>query len=187
MKTKILLTLIFLSLSSGLMAQNAEQLYNQGKALYDAGKFTQAFPIMLKSAEKGNKKAQYRLGRMYDKGEGVHEDNKKAFAWYLKAATQGHPKAQFQVGRCYKKGKAVAKDPEKAFKYFLSSARQDCAAGQVALAKHYYYAGDMKKAKQWATKGVNNPKKGDEELTELRREAAQGEVAATALLKMIGK
>lgn len=185
MKKRNLLTLIFLMVSSFMMAQSAEQLYLEGKALYDAGDFTHAVPKLKAAAEKGNKKAQFRLGRCYDKGEGVAEDNQKAFYWYLKAAAQGHAKAQFQVGRCYKKGKGVAKDPQKAFKYFMSSARQDYAPAQIAVAKYYIKAGDTAKAKQWLLKGINNPKDGAEELQELKREVQEGEPAATALMNLL--
>ena len=185
MTKRNLLTLIFMMVSSIMMAQSAEQLYNEGKALYDAGHFTQAIPKLKAAAEKGHKKAQYRLGRCYDKGEGVAEDNAKAFYWYLKAAAQGHAKAQFQVGKCYKKGKGVAKDPQKAFKYFLSSARQDYAPAQIAVAKHYIKAGDKTKAKQWLLKGINNPKGGVDELAELKKEVLEGEPAAKALLELL--
>lgn len=35
---------------------------------------------------------------MYDSGEGIEKDKKKAFKWYLKAAEQNDSKAQFNVG-----------------------------------------------------------------------------------------
>ena len=67
-------------------AQSAEKLYQQGKALYDAKKYVEAVPKLQAAAEKGHKKAQYRLGYCYDKGRGVKEDDKKAFSWYSKRA-----------------------------------------------------------------------------------------------------
>ena len=50
------------------------------------------------AALSGDKEAQFNLGEMYDKGEGVEVDKVKAFEWYQKAAVQGYSKAQFNVG-----------------------------------------------------------------------------------------
>ena len=108
----LVMTLATVTLTS---AQDAKQLYQEGKALYDAQKYDQAFPKLLKSAEKGNKKAQYRVGRCYDKGRGVAKDKKTAFKWYQKSADQDYAKAQLAVGKAYMKGtKGVTADPKKA-------------------------------------------------------------------------
>ncbi len=114
---KILLSLLMLVATIAAVAQNADKLYEEGKKLYDEKKYEQAFPLLMKAAEKGHKKAQYRVGRCYDKGNGVEEDNKTAFIWYEKAAKQEHAKSQYQLARYYLKGKGgVAVDTEKARK-----------------------------------------------------------------------
>ena len=56
-------------------AQDAKELYKKGKELYEAKKYNEAFPILKTAADKGNKKAQYRVGRCYAKGKGVKEDH----------------------------------------------------------------------------------------------------------------
>ncbi len=101
-----------LSMTAG--AQNIETLYTEGKALYDAKDYTAAIVKLRPAAEKGHKKAQYRMGRCYDKGHGVAEDNKEAFKWYSKSADQGFYKAEYQMARSYIKGKGVAVDEKKA-------------------------------------------------------------------------
>ena len=68
---------LLLCLTAG--AQSAEKLYTEGKALYDAKNYTKAIEKLKVAAEKGHKKAQYRLGFCYDKGKGVKEDDAKAF------------------------------------------------------------------------------------------------------------
>ena len=45
-------------------------------------------------AEAGISSAQYRLGRMYARGEGVARDDRVAVEWLVKAAHQGHPEAR---------------------------------------------------------------------------------------------
>ena len=187
MTKRKLLSCLFLMFTFTVMAQNADQLYREGKALYDAKRFHEALPKLKAAADKGHRKAQYRLGRCFDKGEGVAEDNVRAFQWYFKAASQGHPKAQYQVGRCYKKGKGVAEDQKKAYAYFVKAARQDNADAEMALAKHFYKAGDKGKAKSYAIRAVRNPKGGDEVLAELKKDAANGSETSKAILLLLGK
>jgi hypothetical protein len=47
-----------------------------------------------KAAEQGHADAQFSLGIMYEKGEGVRQDFAEALTWYGKAAKQGNEKAQ---------------------------------------------------------------------------------------------
>jgi TPR repeat protein len=55
-------------------------------------------------AEKGNAIAQFILGFMYENGEGVSQDYKKAEKWYHKAAEQGDTDAQYNLGKLYDNG-----------------------------------------------------------------------------------
>ena len=41
-------------------------------------------------AEAGDADAQFNLGVMYRKGQGMEQDYKEAFKWWKKAADQGH-------------------------------------------------------------------------------------------------
>lgn len=50
------------------------QLFDQAKALYDAGNFKDALPLMKESAEKGSPNAMAHLGIMFMKGQGVAAD-----------------------------------------------------------------------------------------------------------------
>ena len=40
--------------------------------------------------QQGDAEAQYELGTLYEKGQGVVQDYKQAFHWYKKSAEQGH-------------------------------------------------------------------------------------------------
>ena len=182
-----LLLMCFVCITLG--AQSAEKLYNDGKDLYDAKRYEAAFPKLKAAAEKGHKKAQYRLGRCYDKGNGVEEDNVQAFEWYLKSAEQGYAKAQYQVGKSYKNGEGVDKDIDKAFEYFTKAAKQDNGEAQLALGKCYMKGKgvekDEAKAKEWFKRAVKNEKDGKTILKELRKEASEGDEDAIAILKLI--
>jgi len=52
---------------------------------------------VLLAAEQGDADAQYNLGWMYVKGEGVPQNYKTAVKWYTLAAEQGLASAQSQV------------------------------------------------------------------------------------------
>ncbi len=62
------------------------------------------------SAERGNAIAQFKLGYMYDQGQGVRQDAAEAMKWYRKAAEQDHAGAQALLGSKYSKGKDVHQD-----------------------------------------------------------------------------
>ena len=115
MKTFLLALMLLVGL--GANAQSADKLYEEGKKLYDQELYKEAVPKLQAAADKGHRKAQYRLGRCYDKGDGVKENDQKAFELYLKSAKQDYAKAQYQLGRCYLKGKGVAANQEEARKW----------------------------------------------------------------------
>lgn len=142
---KLMMTMLLAIVCMVAGAQNAETLYQEGKALYDASKFDQAFPKLKASADKGHKKAQYRVGKCYKEGWGVAEDDKKAAEYFTKAAKQDNAKAQYQLAKAYMKGKGVAKDEKKAKSWLkkavthpkkgaeiMEDLRKDAADGKTA-------------------------------------------------------
>ena len=170
-------------------AQSSDKLYKEAKALYDAKNYAAAVPKLKTAAEKGHKKAQYRLGRCYDKGHGVTENDALAFQWYMKSAKQDYAKAQYAVGKCYKDGKGVDKDRAKAVSWFSKAAQQGNSDAQYHLGKSYLkgkgVAADRKKASSWLKKAVKNEKGGKDILTKIRKDAAYGDEDAIAKLRLI--
>lgn len=187
----IVLCTLYFVLPCAAQAQSADRLYEQGKALYDAKKYAEAVPKLRAAAEKGHKKAQYRLGKCYDKGNGVEEDDQLAFQWYSKSAAQGYHKGQYELGRCYRKGKGVAKDNKKAFDLFTKAAKQDNGDAQLALGICYMKGkgttADAAKAKYWFNKAIRNEKKGKEILAQLRKDRDDGDEDAKKILDIVGK
>ncbi len=175
---KLIATLAAILLSTSAIAQGTESLYRQGKSLYDAKNYKQAFPKLKAAAEKGHKKAQYRVGLCYDKGRGVAEDDAQAVAWYQKSAAQDYAKAQYQLGKCYKNGEGIAKDEKKAADLFMKAARQENADGMYQLAKCYLtgtgVAKDEAKARSWVRKAVKDEEDGDEIRADIQKDAANG-------------
>lgn len=90
----------------------------------------------LPAAEAGNAEAQYDVGTMFERGNGVGRDMQKAFEWYMKSAKQGNDKALYKVGLSYLHGKGVNKDYDKALKWLNAAADKNNV-------RAYYYIGTM--------------------------------------------
>lgn len=74
------------------------------------GDHATAYRELLPLAELGNVDAQYYLGGLYYKGEGVGQNYAKAVEWFSKSADQGNPKAQTDLAQCYLFGYGVERD-----------------------------------------------------------------------------
>jgi hypothetical protein len=96
----------------------------EAKIAFDKGDFDTAFKEVMPIAEQSNASAQYTLGEMYDRGQGVAQDYQKAVLWYRKAAAQGYAKAQCNLGLKYEKGQGVAQDYAQAAAWYRKGADQ---------------------------------------------------------------
>lgn len=74
------------------------------------GDFAAALSISRPFAEQGLAAAQFFLGYMYSRGEGVPQDYAEAANWYRRAADQGDPIAQYNLGLAYFRGEGVSQD-----------------------------------------------------------------------------
>jgi len=77
---------------------------------------------------------QFKLGKMYDKGEGVPRDQALALSWYRKAAEQGYPAAQLLLGIIYDQAIGVPQDYSLALLWYRKAAEQGYAKAQYNLA-----------------------------------------------------
>lgn len=97
----------------------------------------QRFKSQLQLADKGDKDAQYEVGRMYEKGRGVGRDPSKAVEYLDMAATQGHTTAKAELGIMYLEGKGMRPDYGKAFTLLLDAASHGIPNAQFYLAQCY--------------------------------------------------
>ena len=100
--------------------------------------FAATFDETLELAEKGYAAAQYNLGQMYRRGEGVPENDALAVKWYRKAANQGHARAQYNLGFMYDLGRGVPENDGEAVKWYRKAAEQGNAYAQDNLGVMYY-------------------------------------------------
>ena len=88
-------------------------------------------------AERGDPEAQYRIGRMYEFGNGYPQDKAQGIAWIRKAAAQGHADAEQELGVIYATGDGVKQDNVQAVAWFRKAAEQGEATAQYNLGLMY--------------------------------------------------
>lgn len=124
-------------------------------------------------AANGDANAQYEMGFMYDRGNGVPQDFKEAASWYSKAAEQGNASAQFYLGQMYDLGKGVAQDYKEAAMWYRKAAEQGVTMAQINLGFLYDHGQgvpvDMVQAYKWyslAAASVDGSAQGSKKDTE---------------------
>jgi len=104
----------------------------------------------LENAEAGDVDAQYEVGIMYLKGQGVAQDRAKAINWLEKAAKNGNEQAASKLGRIHEK--------EEKFKQSQSEAESGDLKAQYEIAMMYLKGRGVDKngklGKQWLTKAA---------------------------------
>jgi len=113
-------------------------------------------------AEQGDASAQYNLGLMYDKGEGVPQDYKTAVKWYTLAAEQGFADAQSNLGLMYALGQGVIQDSVYAHMWWNIAASQGDKDGtnNRDIAAKKMTPADLSKAQDLARECVRKKYKG---------------------------
>ena len=130
-------------------------------------------------AKRGDAEAQFNLGNMYYKGQGVLQDYKQAVKWYRLAADQGNAAAQFNLGVSYDNGQGVLQDYKQAVKWYRLAADQGNAAAQFNLGVSYYKGQGVPKnyinAHMWINISASN---GNENAAKARDEIVKEMTAA---------
>lgn len=140
----------------------------------DASKALQDYPNAIlcyqKAAEQDNASAQFNLGLIYGKGQGVEQDYAQAIHWYRKAATQANKAAfdtlmhlasreenamaQCALGELYQTGKGVKQDYAQAVHWYSKAAEQGHADAQNNLGVMYQYRENNAQAIHWLRKAA---------------------------------
>lgn len=135
---RLILAMAFLAVSAEAQAdlQDGLEAYNSGNYLY-------AFDEFRALALNGDAAAQYRLGVMYAKGQGVPQDDKQAAAWYLKAAAQDDTRAQFAIAEMYSQGQGVPQNDKQAASWYLKAAEHGYPKAQYIIGLMYAKGANM--------------------------------------------
>ena len=73
------------------------------------------------------------IGHMYDKGEGVEQNDLEAVKWYRMAAEQGLAEAQMNLGFMVENGRGAQQNSSEAVVWYRRAAKQGEADAQNNL------------------------------------------------------
>ena len=125
-------------------------------------------------AERGNAEAQYRIGRMYEFGQGYPQDKAQGITWIRKAAAQNHADAQQELGFIYASGNGVKRDDAQAIDWWRKAATQGNEDAQLKLAVVYHTGQGAAKDDVLALANATIAARGgDHENVDYRNEIAQ--------------
>ena len=89
--------------------------FQKGLTAYESGDYATALREWKPLAKQGDTDAMFNIGLMYDKGQGVPEDNMIAVQWYRIAAWWGHASAQGNLSEHYALGAGVKRNYTSAY------------------------------------------------------------------------
>ena len=97
----------------------------------------EAVKFLSQAAAKGQAVAQYRLGTLYERGQGVQADPAKAAHWYEMSANQGNRKAMHNLAVSFASGATGKKNMAEAARWFAKAAALGLSDSQFNLAVLY--------------------------------------------------
>jgi len=131
--------------------------FKLGKKAYEADQYDRARDLWLPLAENGDIRAQYAIGRLYEKGRGVERNFETAISWYRKAAERGHADSEYRIAVGYAYGLGVARDEAEGLSWLRRAANHGQKRAQKVLAQAYEEGrlglkADPERAKYWYDK-----------------------------------
>ncbi len=128
-----LAALIVASAFSPSYAFDRDDEFDQGVTAFQSRDYESAWFHFWGLARMGDREAQFNLGQMYRRGEGVPRDLVQARRWYEAAAAQGFDEAQYQLGVVWETGNGVPADLMEARQWYARAARAGHERAQEAL------------------------------------------------------
>jgi localization factor PodJL len=102
-----------------------------------AGDSAEALSLLRASANQGLAMAQYRLAKMFERGEGVPADLAQARQWTERAAAAGNSRAMHDLGVFFARGEGAPLDEAAAFRWFRQAAELGVEDSQFNLGVLY--------------------------------------------------
>ena len=150
-----------------------------GERAYQYMDYEHAYPAFARAAKKGDARAQFYLGEMFEGGIWVTQDQVAAIRWYRKAASQGYARAEGRLASIYSRGAGVKRSPETAFFWYLKAARNGSTLDQYETGRRYLEGRgtriDPVKAYKWLSIAASD---GDPDAADLL-----GDLAATMTMR----
>lgn len=96
--------------------------FDEGLAAYYRLDYDTALQEWLPLADAGDSRAQYQIGVLHYRGEGLPQSYVEAAKWFRKAADRGDADAQYNLGLMYAAGRGLNKDFTRALMWFIIAA-----------------------------------------------------------------
>lgn len=147
--------------------QNHRGDLERGIRAYQAWDFIRALHEFYGLSQEGVADAQYYLGIMFAKGQGVPRDPVQADTWLARAADGGSREAQFAYASMLWQGDYLERDRRKALRWYTAAAENEHAEAQYILGRLYAEGDaelekgrpigqDLSAARQWFTRAAEN-------------------------------
>ncbi len=121
------------------MAAKSGHRLAEALVAYQAGAFDTAVTLWKRGAERGATDAQYALGLVLLKGQGVKSNAKQSLQWFKIAAKAGNTAAMFNLGGMYWEGIGTTADATMAVYWWNRAAEKRDPASQFNLGLAYYF------------------------------------------------
>ena len=118
-------------------AQDLDEIARRADAAYTRQDYATAAPLFQQLADSGRPWDMYRLGYMYDYGQGFRQSDAQAVAWYRRAAEEDDPGGMNNLGVMYQNGRGVAQDYAQAVFWFRKAAEKGEPMGMTNLGVMY--------------------------------------------------
>ncbi|MGE0595969.1 MAG: hypothetical protein AB7P07_06375 [Hyphomonadaceae bacterium] len=126
-----------LSLEQAAQGGDIIAQYELGLQRIAAGRGAEGVTMLRRAADRGLAMAQYRLAKLYERGEGVETDLVQARQWTERAAAAGNRRAMHDLGVYFARGEGAPLDEAAAFRWFRQAAELGVADSQYNLGVLY--------------------------------------------------
>jgi localization factor PodJL len=125
------------SLEQAAQSGDLTAQYELGLQRLAAGRTQDGVGLLRRAADRGFAMAQYRLAKLYERGEGVQADLVVARQWTERAAAAGNRRAMHDLGVYFARGEGAPLDEAAAFRWFRQAAELGVADSQYNLGVLY--------------------------------------------------
>jgi hypothetical protein len=145
------------------MSSNTQDDFKRACALWDEGKYRQAFNLFRRSAENRDPDAQVNLAHFYSEGLGVRRSIEKALYWYRRAYRAGSAIAASNMGiLLLAEGKQA-----RAVQWFERGLRLGDDGAALELGKHHLtVTGNVAEARRYLRRAANSKKVSEDTASE---------------------
>lgn len=125
------------SLEQAAQSGNLVAQYELALQRLGSGRTREGVAMLRAAADRGLVMAQYRMAKLYERGEGVTADLNTARQWTERAAAGGNRRAMHDLGVYFARGEGAPLDEAAAFRWFRQAAELGVADSQYNLGVLY--------------------------------------------------